>query len=193
MVELLLAIRDRTPAEEPPPDPPREEHAAAEKNSVEKPWRERPQREKPPLQEVLRQAPAVIVEQVEAWIQLDIARTERAAALGQANRQIDKSMTQVRRIAADFARQMQNAPKPWTQTADQFLQQIELTAQSTTLAQRRAEFVESVRTGDRVSVTPFKRSGIVQRIRRKRRIMTVLLDGKQIEVPFTQIIEPPED
>ena len=75
MVELLLAIRDRTPAEEPPPDPPREEHAAAEKNSVEKPWRERPQREKPPLQEVLRQAPAVIVEQVEAWIQLDIART----------------------------------------------------------------------------------------------------------------------
>ena len=88
---------------------------------------------------------------------------------------------------------MQNAPKPWTQTAAEFLQQIEQAAQSTTLARRRAEFVESVRTGDRVCVMPFKRPGIVQRIRRKRRIMTVLLDGKQAEVPFTQIIEPQDN
>ena len=122
---------------------------------------------------------------------LAAARQERATALQQANRQIDRSMTEVRRIVSDSLKTLQNAPKPWAQEASDLARRIEMAAQSTTIAQQRAKFVDSVRTGDHVYIIGLQQDGIVRRIRRKRRTMTLTVQSKQVEVPFEHIIEPP--
>jgi DNA mismatch repair protein MutS2 len=108
----------------------------------------------------------------------------------QANREIDKSMSQVRKAVDGFLAQMQNAPKPWSEHSRQLHEQISQAAAGTPLAVRQARFIESVRKGDTVYVASFRRNGIVCRLRRKRKVAAVLVEGKEVEVPFRQIWEP---
>jgi DNA mismatch repair protein MutS2 len=108
----------------------------------------------------------------------------------QANREIDKSMTEVRAIVEDFIKQMRNAPKPWSQHTEQLNQKIIKAAESTPLAVRQTQFIQTLRKGDTVYVIPFRRNGIVDRINQKRRTITLLLEGKQLRVPFTEVWEP---
>ena len=108
----------------------------------------------------------------------------------QANREIDKSMTNVRTIVEDFIRQMQNAPKPWSEHIEELHQQIAGAAESTPLAVRQAQFIQTLRKGDTVYVIGFRRNGIVDRINHKRRTNTLLLEGKQQRIPFTEVWEP---
>ncbi|MHC4622917.1 MAG: endonuclease MutS2 [Planctomycetota bacterium] len=107
----------------------------------------------------------------------------------QADRQIDESVSQVRRLVEDFAGQMCNAPKQWSERADELAKQVSEAAASTPLAVRQAKFIESLHKGDSVYVISFKREGIVYRIRRKRRMMAVFVEGKQVEVPFAEVCE----
>jgi DNA mismatch repair protein MutS2 len=121
--------------------------------------------------------------------QLKELKHDRKTLSEQANRQIDKSMTHVRELVDGFTAQMHNAPKPWSEQAHQLAEQISLAAQSTPLAARQSRFTESVRKGDTVYVASFRRNGMVCRIKRKRKVMIVLVEGKEVEVPFTQIWE----
>ena len=61
---------------------------------------------------------------------------------------------------------------------------------STPLAVRHMRFIESLRRGDSVYVIPFKREGMVERIRPKRQTIVVFLDSKQVEVAFEEIGRP---
>jgi DNA mismatch repair protein MutS2 len=106
-----------------------------------------------------------------------------------ADKQIDESMRQVRRLMESFLAEMRNAPKPWHEYAEELAQQVSLAAASTPLAVRHAKFIEGLSAGDGVHVIPFKRPGIVYRLRRKRRAIVVFVDGKQVEVPFSEICE----
>jgi len=130
--------------------------------------------------------------QLRAKARAELERLDRRHKLlaEQADNQIDKSMSQVRQLVDDFSRRMQNAPKPWRQYADELCRQIEHAAASTPLAARQAEFAQQVRKGDRVYVVPFGREAIVLRTNRKRKRFSVLLEGKQLEVPFSQVLEP---
>ncbi|MHC4154562.1 MAG: endonuclease MutS2 [Planctomycetota bacterium] len=121
--------------------------------------------------------------------ELKSAKEEGRRLKNMADRQIDESMGQVRQLAEGFLAQMRNAPKPWSELADELAQEISNAATTTPLAVRHAKFIEGLSAGDGVFVIPFKRSGIVHRIRRKRRTMVVFVEGKQVEVPFSEVCE----
>jgi DNA mismatch repair protein MutS2 len=105
----------------------------------------------------------------------------------QADREIDSSMQAIRGVVEEFAAEMQNAPGAWQQKAKALADKVAELAAGTPLAQRHAEFVEALRRGDGVYVIPFRREGIVERVRRKRGTIEVLVDGKQVEVPFAEV------
>jgi len=119
------------------------------------------------------------------------ARAEGRRLKNQADEEIDNSMRQVRRLLEEFTAQMQNAPKAWKERADEFAEKVETAAASMPLAARHAKFVESLSAGDSVYVVPFRREGIIDRIRRKRKKVVVLLEGKQVHVSFDDITKPP--
>jgi len=108
----------------------------------------------------------------------------------QADREIDDTMRAVREVMAEFAGQMQNAPQAWAGKINRLLERVAELAASTPLAVRHARFIETLRRGDSVYVMPFKREGMVERIRLKRQTIVVYLDSKQVEVPFSDIGRP---
>ena len=140
--------------------------------------------------------------EAQAW--LDEAKTERSNATRrleqvreegrrlqkQADREIDVSMQAVRRLIEDFAGEMKNAPRPWSQKIETLAREAAKLAASTPLAQRHAAFVSGLRRGDSVYVIPFKREGTVERIRRKRETIVVFMDSKQLELPFRDVAKP---
>ena len=140
----------------------------------------------------------------QAQATLDEAEHTRAAALeqlaqvqqegqrlrNQADEAIDSAMRQVRGAVGDFAAEMQNAPKPWRERANELAETVSAMAASTPLAARHAKFIENLRGGDNVYVIPFKREGIVHRIHRKRKTVVLFIESKQVEVPFEDICKP---
>ncbi len=108
----------------------------------------------------------------------------------QADREIDESMRAVRDEVDGFASEMQNAPLQWSGRAMQLAERIGELAAGTPLAMRQAEFIETLRRGDSVYVIPFRREGIVERIRKSRKSIVVFCDSKQVEIPFDEIARP---
>ena len=108
----------------------------------------------------------------------------------QADKEIDKTMRQVRKLVEDFAVQMRNAPKLWSEKSGQFTEQVLNVADSTPLAVRHANFIAALHKGDTVYVSPFRRTGTVYRIFHKRKTASVFIDGREVEVPFGEIWEP---
>ncbi len=117
-------------------------------------------------------------------------RDQQRRLQGQADHEIDRSMRAVRGLMVAFATEMQNAPQTWTRRIAEVVERISELAASTPLAVRHAEFIETLRRGDSVYVVPFKREGVVERIRRKRETIVVFLDSKQVEVPFQDVGRP---
>jgi hypothetical protein len=107
--------------------------------------------------------------------------------MDQANAEIERSMHKVRAILNDYLTEAQNAPKPWNELAETLRKQIAEAAADTTLARRQASFAETVQTGDTVFVMSFNRIGTVLKIRRKKQTFALLIEGKQVEVPATDI------
>ncbi len=108
----------------------------------------------------------------------------------QADEEIENSMRQIRQVLDDFAARMQNAPTTWKSHADELAEKVSVLSTSTPLAVRQAKFVEALQPGDSVHVISFKRDAIVHRIRRKRRKVVLLMEGKQLEVAFDDISKP---
>ena len=108
----------------------------------------------------------------------------------QANHEIDRTLQQVRDLMAQFERTMGNAPKTWHEKARSLKEELHAVTASTPLAQRHQAFVDTLKKGDSVYAIPFKRVGLIDRIRRKRKIVIILVDGKHIELGFHQITRP---
>ncbi len=108
----------------------------------------------------------------------------------QADREIDDSMQAVRRVVEEFAGEMQNAPGAWSQKAKTLAERVIELASGTPLARRHADFIASLRRGDSVYVVPFRREGIVERIRKSRGTIVVLVDSKEVEVAFREVLKP---
>jgi DNA mismatch repair protein MutS2 len=108
----------------------------------------------------------------------------------QADREIDDSMQAVRRLTEEFAAEMQNAPSTWSLKAQDLAGKVAELAAGTPLAQRHAEFIAALRRGETVYVVPFRRDGIVERIRKSRGTIIVFVDSKQVEVPFREVAKP---
>jgi DNA mismatch repair protein MutS2 len=133
--------------------------------------------------------------------QADASRAEAAAKLQrieeegkqlrkQADREIDDSMQAIRRVVEEFAAGMQNAPAAWSQKAKALAERVTELASGTAMAQRHADFIAALRRGDGVFVVPFRREGIVERIRKSRGTIVVLVDSKEVEVPFREVAKP---
>lgn len=120
---------------------------------------------------------------------LEQTALERAGLTKQANREIEKTMREVRALVNEFSIRMRNMPKPWNERVEEFTRLIYETAAGTPLAARQAEFVAKVRKSDSVYIAMFRRNAVVLKIHRKRKTMIVLMDDKQAEVPFADIYE----
>jgi DNA mismatch repair protein MutS2 len=108
----------------------------------------------------------------------------------QVDREIDDTMKTVREAVDSFMADMKNAPQTWNQKAEGLAKRVNELAASTALAQRHAQFIEGLRRGDCVYVIPFRREGIVERLRQKREKVVVLVDSKEVEVSFLEISRP---
>ena len=133
-------------------------------------------------------------DQLRRAAQETLAQTERerALAVSEADQELDRSLGQVRRAARGFMKEMGSAPNVWREKAADFWGQVETIAARTPLARRRAAFVDKVRRGDYVYLTRLQRRALVLRIQRKKKTMTVTLDGREVEVPFEQVAQPPD-
>jgi len=116
--------------------------------------RENAERKRAEAQSLLDDAGAVRSKAAE---KLRHARAEGRRLRQQADREIDDSMQSIRRLIEAFAAEMRNAPRLWSQKAEQLADEASKLAAGTPLAQRHAEFVASLRRGDSVYVIPFKR------------------------------------
>ena len=108
----------------------------------------------------------------------------------QADEEIEHTMRQVRQVLEDFTARMQNAPAAWKEPAKELTEKVSTLSAGTPLAIRHAAFIDALRAGDTVYVIPFKREGLVHRIRRKRRKVVLFMEGKQLEVAFDDISKP---
>ncbi len=108
----------------------------------------------------------------------------------QVDREIDESMQAIQRLVDEFAAGMHNAPAVWSRKARTLSEKVAALASGTAIAQRHAEFIAGLRRGDSVFVVPFRREGMVERIRKSRGTIVVLLDSKEVEVPFREIARP---
>ncbi|MBM4025625.1 MAG: endonuclease MutS2, partial [Planctomycetes bacterium] len=149
--------------------------------------REEAERKRSEAQSLLDEAGAVRSEAAE---RLQRIEDEGRRLRDQADREIDNSMQAVRRITEEFAAEMQNAPGLWSQKAQGFAGRVAELAAGTPLAQRHSEFIGALRRGDSVYVVPFRREGIVERVRKNRGTVVVFVDSKQVEVPFREIAKP---
>jgi len=149
--------------------------------------REAAERNRAETQKVLDEAHHIKEQASEA---LSHARAEGRRLKAQADEEVDNSMRKVHRLLSEFTEQMQNAPKAWKDRADEFAEQIVAVASTMPLAARHAKFTEALSVGDTVYVIPFRREAIIDRIRRKRKKVTVFLEGKQVQVSFDDICKP---
>lgn len=124
--------------------------------------------------------------------ELSQARQEGKRLQAMADLEIDRSMRQVQQVMQGFQQHVQNAPAPWRSTAEALTKQVQDLAHSTPLARRHMQFMETLRKGDTVYVLPFRRPGIVDRIRRTKQRLSVLLEGKQLDLTFDQVCRPYE-
>jgi DNA mismatch repair protein MutS2 len=150
--------------------------------------REAAERNRSETQQVLDEAKRL---QKQASEELSQAQEEGRRLKDQADEQIDESMRTVRRLLEDFTVQMQNAPRTWKDRANELADRVSTVAASMPLAVRHAKFIEGLRAGDSVYVIPFKREAIVDRIRRNRKKVVVLMGGKQLQVSSDDICRPP--
>ncbi len=126
----------------------------------------------------------------EADERLQVIEEEGRRLQKQADREIDDSMQAVRRVIEEFAAQMQNAPGVWSQKARALAEKVTEMAAGTPLAQRHADFVAALRRGDSVYVVPFRREGVVERVRKSRGTIVVFVDSKEVELPFREVLRP---
>jgi DNA mismatch repair protein MutS2 len=149
--------------------------------------REDAEQKRSEAQSILDQADAT---RLEATDRLRRIEEEGRQLRRQADREIDDSMQAIRRVIDEFAAGMQNAPAAWSQKAKVLAEQVTELASGTAMAQRHADFIAALRRGDSVYVIPFRREGIVDRIRKGRQTIVVLVDSKEVEVPFREVARP---
>jgi len=149
--------------------------------------REDAEQKRSKAQSILDEADATRSEAAE---RLRRAEEEGRQLRKQADREIDDSMQAIRRVIEEFAAGMQNAPAAWSQKAKTLAERVTELASGTAMAQRHADFIAALRRGDSVYVVPFRREGIVERIRKSRQTIVVLVDSKEVEVPFREVLKP---
>ena len=149
--------------------------------------REDSERKRSEAQSLLDEAKAVRSDAAE---RLQRVEEEGQRLKDQADHEIDDSMRSVRRVIEEFTAQMQNAPGTWQQKARELAERVAELAAGTPLAMRHSDFIDALRRGDSVYVIPFRREGIVERVRKKRGTIEVFVDSKQVEVPFADISKP---
>jgi DNA mismatch repair protein MutS2 len=149
--------------------------------------REDSERKRTEAQSLLDEAKAV---RSDATERLQRVEEEGRRLKDQADHEIDDSMRAMRRVIEEFAAEMQNAPGLWQQKAQGLAEKVAELAAGTPLAVRHSNFIESLRRGDSVYVIPFRREGVVERVRKKRGTIEVFVDSKQVEVPFTEVSKP---
>ncbi len=138
-------------------------------------------------QSILDEAHAV---RSEATERLQRIEEEGKRLRKQADHEIEDSMQAIRRVVEEFAAEMHNAPGVWSQKAKSLSERVIELAAGTPLAQRQADFIATLRRGDSVYVVPFKREGIVERIRKSRQTIVVFVDSKEVELPFRDVAKP---
>jgi len=148
------------------------------------------ERKRADAEQMLEEARQTRMQAQQELIQL---RQQAERLKDQADKTIDRSMRQVRELVQRFLGKMQNAPKVWRQNAEELADQIEQLTASTPLAVQHAKFIEQLRKGDSVYVIPFHRTAIVDRVHRKRKTLVVLLEGKQLQVPWDDVCAPNEE
>ena len=149
--------------------------------------REDAERKRKEAQSMLDEAGAV---RSEAGERLRRVEEEGRRLKEQADREIDETMQEIRRLVDEHASAMQNAPNPWSGKAQELAEDVAAVAAGTPLAQRHAEFIASLRRGDSVYVAPFRRDGTVERLRKSRGTIVVLVDSKEVELPVRDVTKP---
>ncbi len=105
----------------------------------------------------------------------------------EAESEMEAALVRLRRLVADFARELGNAPKPFGPKARELEARAAEEVRATPLMKRREEFALSLRRGDEVYVPRLKERFRVHSVRRKERTLKLLRGGLSLEVPFEDV------
>jgi DNA mismatch repair protein MutS2 len=128
--------------------------------------------------------------QRDANAQLQDAQAEGQRLKRLAEVELAEAMRQIRAVTEQLERNVQNAPARWREIVTQSIGRVRELAAHTPLAKRHQIYLAQLKKGDEVYAIPFKRRAIVERLRRKRQTVVLLMGAKQIELPFEQICRP---
>jgi DNA mismatch repair protein MutS2 len=124
---------------------------------------------------------------------LNQIKTDQQQLRHQADHELDHSLHLIRKMLNQYRSTMANAPHPWSTEASHLIDQIEQFTASTPLAKRHQAFIDTLRKGDTVYVIGFRRSALVERIRRNKKTVVLQMDSKQLEVAYDQISKFADD
>jgi DNA mismatch repair protein MutS2 len=127
---------------------------------------------------------------LDATEQLKASRAEGLRLQRMAEVELEQTMRQIRDVMGQLGRTMQNAPARWRESVAATIRQIQGLAAHTPLAQRHQAYLAQLSKGEEVYAIPFRRRAIVERLRRKRGTVILLMGAKQVELPFEQICRP---
>ncbi|NLF40594.1 endonuclease MutS2 [bacterium] len=116
---------------------------------------------------------------------------ERRTQVRAAHELLERTVRDVTTTVGDFAAAAQSAPNPWADKARELQALVHTVASGTPLAELHARFIEQVKPGDRVYVTPLRCHGFVREIRRRHGIMIIAIEDGLFEIPFDQVSDQP--
>ncbi len=115
---------------------------------------------------------------------LERSQAERDRLIDQANDIIDQSMRRILKRSQEYHAHAQNAPDPWKQEAEKLLADLTELAAAAPLACKQKAFLDTLGKGDRVYLLSLDCPATVLRMRKSRQLLTCMVDGKEVDVPF---------
>jgi DNA mismatch repair protein MutS2 len=115
------------------------------------------------------------------------AERKREHVEAEAEEEMDATLSRIRRLVLEFAKEMSHAPKPFGPRAGEFRARAEEEIRATPLMQRREEFALTLHRGDEVYIPSLKERLQVHQVRKKDRKIVVIKGNLRFEVPFSDI------
>ena len=99
----------------------------------------------------------------------------------------DTTIAELRRLIADFVKEMANAPKPFCDRAKALADRADEEVRATPLSVKREKFALSLARGDEVFVPRLKERFTVHQVKKKARTLVVVKGSLRMEISFDDV------
>jgi DNA mismatch repair protein MutS2 len=120
----------------------------------------------------------------------DEVKRRRRILEEEAETEIDAALRRSRDEALRFVRLLKNVPAPHKETVLRLEAMLNRMTERSPLAQKRQDFIDSLRRGDVVHIPRFRQKCRVLKVRKKDRKIEVEYRNMAVDVPFEEVMRP---